>query len=85
MSILLRQCPPAFSIDSVTHNEGNVGPPRNTTYIFTVTKTGSTTLNTSVAFTTQDGTATLADNDYQFNAGTLNFAPADDPDHYGDR
>ena len=28
-------------------------------------------------FTTQDGSATLADNDYQTNSGTLNFGPTD--------
>ena len=74
MSVLLRQCPPAFSIDSVTHNEGNGGAA--TSFVFTVTKTGSTTLDTAVEFITQDGTATLANNDYQSNAGTLTFAPA---------
>ena len=71
VSVLLRQCPAAFSIDNVTRLEGNAG---TTPFVFTVTKTGSTTLNTSVDFMTQDGTATLADNDYQFNSGTLKFA-----------
>ena len=65
---------PSFSIDNIMHAEGNAGP---TAYVFTVTKTGSTALNASVSFTTQDGTATLADNDYQSNAGTLTFAPTD--------
>jgi hypothetical protein len=73
VSVLLRQCPPAFSIDNVTHNEGNGGAA--TSFVFTVTKTGSTTLDTAVEFITQDGTATLANNDYQSNAGTLTFAP----------
>src|SRR5205807_936854 len=45
---------PSFSIDNVAHNEGNAG---TTPYVFTVTKTGSTTLSSSVSFTTQDGTA----------------------------
>src|SRR4030095_3043374 len=63
---------PSFSIDDVTHNEGNSG---TTIYTFTVTRTGGTSLASSVNFTTQDGTATLADKDYQLNSGTLNFAP----------
>jgi hypothetical protein len=74
-SVLLRQCPVAFSIDSVTHNEGNIGG--TTSFIFTITKTGTTTLATSVDFTTQDGSATAASGDYQTNIGTLNFLPTD--------
>src|SRR5205814_6829945 len=62
---------PSLSIDDVTHNEGNAG---TTAYVFTVTKTGSTGLSASVAFQTVDGTATVADNDYQANSGTLSFA-----------
>src|SRR6202140_627573 len=75
-SVLLGQCktPPSFSIDSVAHNEGDAG---TTSYVFTVTKNGSTTLSASVDVRTQDGTATLAENDYQANSGTLTFAPAD--------
>jgi hypothetical protein len=65
---------PSFAIDDVTHNEGDAG---TTSYTFTVTKTGSTALSSSVNFNTQDGTATLADNDYQTNSGTLNFGPTD--------
>src|SRR5204863_9553605 len=62
---------PIFSIDDVTHNEGDAG---TTSYIFTVTKSGSTALSASVDFQTVDGTATLADNDYQANNGTVTFA-----------
>jgi hypothetical protein len=65
---------PSFSIDDVTHVEGNSG---TTAYTFTVTKTGATTFPASVDFTTVDGTATVANNDYVSNNGTLNFAPAD--------
>src|SRR5439155_20404243 len=43
-------------------------------YVFTVTKTGSTALSASVNFQTVDGTATVVDNDYQTNSGTLSFA-----------
>src|SRR5207237_663521 len=62
---------PSFSIDDVSHNEGNTG---TTAYVFTVTKTGSTGLSASVNYETVDGTATVADSDYQANSGTLNFA-----------
>ena len=55
-------------------NEGNAGV---TNFVFTVTKTGSTDLGSSVSFQTNDGTATLADNDYSSNSGGLNFGPAD--------
>ncbi|MDX6692429.1 MAG: trimeric autotransporter adhesin [Blastocatellia bacterium] len=65
---------PSFSIDDVTHMEGNSG---TTVYTFTVTKTGATTFATSVDFTTVDGTATVANNDYASNNGTLNFAAGD--------
>src|SRR5205823_5646055 len=51
--------------------EANSG---TTSYVFTVTKTGSTAVSASVDFQTVDGTATVADNDYQANSGTLNFA-----------
>ena len=61
---------PSFSIDDVEHNEGNSG---TTSYVFTVTKSGSTQQNSFVSFATQDGTAALADNDYQSNSNTLVF------------
>ena len=62
---------PSFTIDDVSHDEGNSG---TTSYVFTVTKTGNTALSASVDFQTVDGTATVADNDYQANNGTLTFA-----------
>jgi CSLREA domain-containing protein len=65
---------PSFAIDDVTLNEGNTG---TTSYTFTVTKSGATELDSSVQFETQNGTATLADNDYQPGSGTLTFLPAD--------
>src|SRR5204862_4700747 len=65
---------PSFSIDDVSHNEGDAG---TTSYTFTVTKTGTTSFTTSVNFNTVDGSATTADNDYQSNTGTLTFGPAD--------
>ena len=65
---------PSFSIDDVTHMEGDSG---TTMYTFTVTKTGATSFGSSVDFTTVDGTATVADNDYTANSGTLTFGAAD--------
>jgi hypothetical protein len=65
---------PTFSIDDVSHMEGNAG---TTMYMFTVTKMGSTTLNATVNFTTMDGSATLADNDYVMNSGMLTFLPGE--------
>ncbi len=65
---------PTFAIDDVTHNEGNAG---TTSYTFTVTRAGSTAINSSVNFQTQDGTATTANNDYQAQSGTLTFLPVD--------
>ena len=72
---------PTLAIDDVTHDEGNSG---TTSYVFTVTKTGSTELSASVDFQTQDGTATVADSDYQLNTNSLNFRrERNDQDHYG--
>src|SRR2546422_623554 len=65
---------PVFVINDVSHNEGDIG---TTSYVFTVTKVGTTAFSASVDFQTQDGTATVADNDYQPNAGTLNFSATD--------
>src|SRR5262249_12000691 len=74
LTIMNDDAPPSFSIDPVSHSEGNSG---TTTYLFTVTKTGSTELSSSVVFATGDGTATIADNDYQTSSGTLNFLAGD--------
>jgi hypothetical protein len=65
---------PSFTINDVAHNEGDSG---TTMYVFTVTKTGATMLASAVDFTTVDGTATVANNDYVTNSGTLNFGAAD--------
>ncbi|HBB86211.1 MAG TPA: hypothetical protein DC047_01185, partial [Blastocatellia bacterium] len=66
---------PSFSIDDVTHNEGNSG---TTTYTFTVTKSGTTALNATVDYQTQDGSATTADSDYTgIGTATLTFLPGD--------
>jgi large repetitive protein len=65
---------PSFSIDDVTHDEGDAG---GTTYTFTVTKTGSTSLSSSVDYATANGTATTADTDYASTSGTLTFLAGD--------
>ncbi|MFL6209445.1 MAG: Calx-beta domain-containing protein [Pyrinomonadaceae bacterium] len=74
LTITENDAAPTFAIDDVTHNEGNSG---TTMYTFTVTKSGATALPASVDFTTVDGSATVADNDYAANSGTLNFGAAD--------
>ena len=64
---------PSFSIDDVTHDEGNAG---TTSYTFTVTKTGSTALSSSVDYETVNGTA-VAPGDFTAIPGeqrTLTFA-----------
>nr|MBP7476338.1 Ig-like domain repeat protein [Pyrinomonadaceae bacterium] len=53
---------PTFVIDDVSLNEGNAG---TTAFIFTITKTGNNNLASTITFATQDGTATVADSDYQ--------------------
>ena len=68
------ESPPTLSITNVTQNEGNAG---QTPFTFTVTKTGATTVNATVNFVTQDGTAFVANNDYQATSGTLTFLPGD--------
>ncbi len=47
---------PSFSVNDVTMAEGNGGP-GSTSFIFTITKTGATALNSSVDYETVDGTA----------------------------
>jgi hypothetical protein len=64
---------PSFSVDDVTHTEGNSG---TTSYVFTVTKTGATMLASSVKIDTVDGTAT-SPSDFTANTATLNFGAAD--------
>ena len=65
---------PSFAINDVTGNEGNSG---TTNFVFTVSKTGTTALSATVDFATANGTAMLADSDYQANSGTLSFAASE--------
>ena len=65
---------PTFAIDSVTHDEGNSG---TTSYVFTVTKSGSTALVTTVDYATVDGTALAPDDYTALTTATLTFQPSD--------
>ncbi|MGB7923587.1 MAG: Calx-beta domain-containing protein [Pyrinomonadaceae bacterium] len=65
---------PTFSINDVTHMEGNSG---TTAYVFTITKTGSTTQNATVSYETVDGSATSPSDFTAIPATPLVFMPAD--------
>jgi hypothetical protein len=62
-----------LTIDDVQVNEGNVGDFPTAT--FTVTLAAPSDSPVTVLVSTADGTATLADNDYQQNSQTLTFLP----------
>jgi len=66
--------PPSLSIGDVSIVEGNSG---QSTFVFTVTKTGTSVDGSSFDFATADGTATDADNDYGPTSGTVNFTAAE--------
>ena len=59
---------PSLSIDDVKHDEGNSG---KTPYVFTVLLSSLTAQEVTIDFTTTDGQATVANNDYQPTSGTL--------------
>jgi Calx-beta domain len=61
--------PPALAIEDVSMDEGNSG---TTAFTFTVTKTGTTALPASAAWTTGGGDATPG-SDYVTNNGTVSF------------
>ncbi len=63
---------PNLSIGKVTVHQGPSGTSKAT---FNVTLKGATTEVTTVDYTTADGTATVADHDYQAAAGMLSFSP----------
>jgi hypothetical protein len=65
---------PGFSLDDVSHNEGNSG---TTSYTLTVTKTGTTSLTTKVDYATVDGSATAPSDYTAITTTTLTFAPGD--------
>ncbi|ACB54626.1 hypothetical protein cce_5280 (plasmid) [Crocosphaera subtropica ATCC 51142] len=60
----------SLSINNVTQSEGNSG---TTAYTFDVTLDNEVDTGLSLDFDTADNTATVADNDYTANSGTLNF------------
>src|SRR3989454_64636 len=62
---------PGISINDVTLAEGGSG---NKNFDFTVTRSGDTSITSSVNFATADGTATIANSDYVANSGTPSFA-----------
>ncbi len=61
-----------LTIANVTQNEGTGGT--TTDFMFTVTLDNAVAGGFDLAFTTNDDTATTADNDYIDNDGTVNFA-----------
>ncbi len=63
---------PTFFITNAGMAEGNSG---TTAFVFDVSLSPASTQTVSVDFTTVNGTATVAGNDYQTNSGTLTFAP----------
>ena len=65
----------AISIDDVSEYGANSG---TTSFAFTVSLAHASTLPVSVDYATADGTATLANGEYQAQAGTLTFNPGRD-------
>ena len=64
--------PPTISLANVSHNEGDSG---TTPFVFTATLSVISGQTVVVGYNTSDGTATVANNDYQATSGTLTFAP----------
>ncbi len=65
---------PALSIGDVRLSGGSSG---TTSFAFPVTLAQASGQTITVAYATADGTATVAENDYQASSGTLTFAPGD--------
>jgi hypothetical protein len=59
---------PSITLAPVSQNEGNSG---TTNFVFTATLSAASGLDTTVAYSTTDGTATTADSDYVATSGTL--------------
>ncbi len=64
----------AISIDDVTLAETNAG---TVDFTFDVSLSAASAQTITVDWTTADNTATVADNDYETNSGTVTFAPGD--------
>ncbi|MEQ1538552.1 MAG: peroxidase family protein [Sphingorhabdus sp.] len=65
---------PTLSVSGATVVEGNAG---TTNMVFTVTLSGASASAITVDYAAADGTATLANNDFQSLAGSLTFNPGD--------
>ena len=63
---------PNLTVNNVIDTEGNSG---TKPYVFTATLSSPASEQIRVAYATADGTATVADNDYVAQSGTLTFAP----------
>lgn len=71
---ILNNAAPAVSIHPVSVTEGNEG---TTIALFEVTLAAASEEPVAVTYATQDGTATVADNDYSPTSGVLFFAPGE--------
>lgn len=71
---ILNNAAPAVSIHPVSVTEGNEG---TTIALFEVTLASASEVPVAVTYATQDGTATVADNDYCPTSGLLFFAPGE--------
>src|SRR5205823_7954473 len=66
--------PPTISINDVAQLEGNSG---TSAFVFTVTLSNASSQTVTVQYTTSDGTAMTADNDYVAASGTVTFNPGE--------
>jgi hypothetical protein len=65
---------PRITIGDVTRSEGQRG---QTAFTFTMTLSAAYDVPVTVNYATADGTATVADHDYQAQSGTLTFNPGE--------
>jgi hypothetical protein len=65
---------PKLRIGDVTKKEGRKG---TTSFTFTVTLSGPSTVPVTVSYATSDGTAKVSNGDYVAASGTLTFAPGE--------
>src|SRR5262249_57296038 len=65
---------PTLAINDVTLSEGNTG---TTSFTCTVTLSRAVLQTVKVDFATADGSATVADGDYQAQSGQLTFNPGE--------
>jgi serralysin len=63
---------PSLRISDVSLTEGNSGA---RSFLFRVTLSAASPQTVTVAYATANGTATVADRDYQARSGTVSFAP----------